>query len=396
MWHRWWPCPECVTVVHPLQVRRFTSATLSDADADRILGDASTALQTNDGPGDVACPVQLVRNGAVNTFATGDGSIDSAAELNAVNGLPGQVKVVNTINWCGYLNAHIQGCAPGNKSFVAVRTGARLEGPLWAHEFGHNKGLGHRGDDPNAIMNGTSDVSHRRVNAAECAAYRTAPARAALQADVVLSRGPDGLPDVREFVRQRFVHGVPYELAHRFPATAVPILLEMLRRPSEEAAWPNIAVTLGMIGDDSAVEPLIAFIESAGSAKLSSAHYAAKTGALMSLGYVVNKTGNRSALAYLKAGLEPGAWAERLAPSLAPFQAAVSERNRDFSKYAVFGLALSGRPEAAQALRDLQRPAGRPPSSFAVEMDGLLSEVLAEHATVAAKGLEGYYRATPP
>ena len=125
---------------HLLGVRRFTTSVLTNADADRILADATTVLQTNDGPGDVACNVNLNRTGNVTVFADGDGSIDSAAEFNTIIGLAGHIKVVNQINWCGVLLPNVIGCAPvpGN-SLVVVRFTTNQEGILWAHEFGRKR-----------------------------------------------------------------------------------------------------------------------------------------------------------------------------------------------------------------------------------------------------------------
>ena len=40
--------------------------------------------------------------------------------------------------------------------------------------------------------------------------------------------------DVRDFVRQVFIHGIPHEEARRYDASAVPVLLAMLRDPMEE------------------------------------------------------------------------------------------------------------------------------------------------------------------
>lgn len=155
-----------------LQVRRFTTAVLNDARADAILGDMGAVLIVDDGPGDVACGAAFVRDGLVTSFATGDGSIDSLAELNAVLGLPGYVKVVNAINWCGGFGVGIIGCAPvpGN-SLTVVRFTANLEGILWAHEYGHTRGLSHR-NNVNAVMNPFIVDTARRVNDAECNAIK--------------------------------------------------------------------------------------------------------------------------------------------------------------------------------------------------------------------------------
>ena len=382
-------------VEYRLQVRRFTTTPLTDADADRILADATTAMQTNDGPGDVACGVSMVRDGAVTTFSTGDGSIDSSAEFTTLINLPGWIKAVNQINWCGGLIPNVIGCAPvpGN-SLAVVRFQAALEGILWAHEFGHNKGLSHRNDDPNAIMNGTIAATRLRMTQAECDAFRTAPLIALAAQRIMPAAGEGGQMPVEEFVRQIFIHGVPFEEASRYGPDAVPRLLKMLNDPAEEAWWPNIVVVLGMIGEPSVVDPMISFIEEEGD-ELSREHYVAKTSALMSLGYVVNRTGDRRALDYLKRSINPDTWQD-MDVGQAPFQASATERSFDFSKHAILGLALSGHPEAEEALRSLvQAPAdtesGR---AFQAQVDDLVSEALAEHGRIAREGLAQYYQDT--
>lgn len=380
-------------VAHRLQVRRFTTTALTDGDADRILADATTAMQTNDGPGDVACGVSMVRDGGVTDFSTGDGSIDSSAEFSTLIGLPGWIKAVNQINWCGALIPNVIGCAPvpGN-SLAVVRFQAALEGILWAHEFGHNKGLSHRNDDPNAIMNGTIASTRLRMTQAECDAFRTAPLLALASQEIMPAAGESSQMPVEEFVRQIFIHGVPYEEASRYGPDVVPELVEMLNNPAEEAWWPNIVVVLGMIGDPEVVDPMISFIEEDAGGELSREHYVAKTSALMSLGYVVNKTGDRRALDYLKGALDPEIWQEKDVGQ-APFQDSATERNFDFSKHAILGLALSAHPEAEQALRSLrQAPADTESArAFQAQVDDLVSEALDEHARVAREGLGEYY-----
>ena len=96
---------------HRLEVRRFTTSVLTNADADRILADATTVLQVNDGAGDVACRSALIRAVGVNVSPQGDGSIDSGAEFATFNGLRGNVKVVNAINFCEALIPNVIGCA---------------------------------------------------------------------------------------------------------------------------------------------------------------------------------------------------------------------------------------------------------------------------------------------
>jgi hypothetical protein len=260
----------------------------------------------------------------------------------------------------------------------------------------NNKGLNHRNDDANAIMNGVIGATRRRVNGNECTAYLVLPASGALAAATGGPPQPQtgGAPamDVQDFVRQTFVHGVPYEDASRYGAAAVPTLLAMLSDPSQAQYWPNIVVVLGMIGEEAAVEPLISFIQ-AGGGKPGATQYRARTSALMSLGYIVNKTGSPRALAYLRDGVRPETWETRSVTGTAPFQASTVERDNDFSKYAILGLALSGKPEAAETLRSLQQAAPTERQrSFQAQVGDMVSDALNEHQAVATEGLAGYYR----
>ena len=159
-------------VTHNLQVSRFSTTPLTEARADEILTDMGGILQTQDGPTDVSCNVSFVRDGALGTFTTGSGSINSQGDFVAVNGLPGNVKVVNQINWCGGLAPNIIGCAPvPGDSLVVVRFTANQEDILWVHEFGHNQGLSHR-TGADLVMNPTIGPNKRQINGDECNAYR--------------------------------------------------------------------------------------------------------------------------------------------------------------------------------------------------------------------------------
>src|SRR5438445_12922083 len=91
--------------------------------------------------------------------------------------------------------------------------------------------------------------------------------------DTGLSNDPP--QEVKQFVSQTFIHGVPYELASKYDSKQVPELLAMLGNPQEEANWPNVVVVLGIIGDPQAVEPLIAFAAK-GEGTLSHPQYIAK------------------------------------------------------------------------------------------------------------------------
>lgn len=195
--------------------------------------------------------------------------------------------------------------------------------------------------------------------------------------------------DVQDFVHQIYVEGIPYELANAYDSTAVPTLLGMLADTTEAAYWANIAVTLCIIGDETAVDPLIDFIKEDQGA-LSSDVYRAKSSAVMALGYLVNKTGNATALTYLIESLNPTVWEEREVTYTGPFQASTAARDADLSTMAMLGLALSGHPDAAEALRNLTMT--NFDETFQAQASGAAAAALEAHQQIADEGLVEYYR----
>ena len=198
--------------------------------------------------------------------------------------------------------------------------------------------------------------------------------------------------DIRAFVHQVYIEGVPYEDAIRFDArTAVPVLLDMLADPKEEEYWPNIVITLGMLGDETAVEPLIKFLEQdVPKERLSRNHYIAKTGVVMALGYLVNKSRSQKALAYLTDSVRPGVWKERKL-SWTPADGDAESRDLQLSKMAILGLALTGHPSAAETLRSLQQPAKTESEKrFQDRVRSVVAEAHSAHRTISQEGLVSY------
>lgn len=193
--------------------------------------------------------------------------------------------------------------------------------------------------------------------------------------------------DVTNFVRQTYIHGIDYVAASRFGAEDVPHLLKMLGDPLEQSHWANIVITLSIMGDERVVDPLIAFFSANEPGILSRDHYAAKTSVLMSLGYVVNKNQNKKALNYLIDSIDPAVWTKRGIQWKSPFHASLSERNQQLTLLAIMGLALSGHPDAKEALSSTRR--GLEAGS---QSEAPLEEALRSHEIIASKGLAEYYR----
>jgi hypothetical protein len=162
-------------------------STMATATIDSALQVGSRRLQRCDrivvADQDVACGVTLRRSGGVGTFGSaGDGLdiITTQAEMNTViNDGAARVKVVTLISACGgQINTSIIGCGFVGASGIVSESGlgVQLTGEELTHEFGHNQGLGHRGDagQPPAVGNPfmQNPLGGRdEVNILECAAY---------------------------------------------------------------------------------------------------------------------------------------------------------------------------------------------------------------------------------
>ena len=380
-------------VSYSMRVDRHINAKLDNSRSDAILTAMQTILKVNDGERDVAGYVNFSRNGEVGVFDTGSGFINSKADFIAVNGLPGEIKVVNQINWCGGIAPNIIGCAPvpGN-SFVVVRLDESREGLLWLHEYGHNKGLSHR-NAPEAVMNGVIDPTHKKINQTECDAFRNTATTVPAQTQFPRYEIQQDTMAIDDFVKQRFVRGVPYEEALKYSEKQVPGLLLMLSDAANINYWSNIVVTLGIIGDDRALPPLMELIKADHEGVLSAELYTAKTSATMALGYLINKSGNREALNFLKDALNPHSWNESQPGWDSPFQQVKAGRNIQLSSVAVLGLALSGHPEAVEALQGLKAPVETEEERmFQGQISHTLDMVTGDCEAISRDGLLQYYR----
>ncbi|MBM3943317.1 MAG: hypothetical protein FJ316_10430 [SAR202 cluster bacterium] len=157
----------------PLKVNVYQAGiSLTAAEVDNLLSQGTAALQTNDGAGDVPTFAVLVRDGPLDTFAGGlvGGIVNSDADFAAVSGIPGEVKVVNR---CGaFYPGGVLGCAYiGGTSLAVIRYGTPdIEGLLWAHELGHNRGLDHN-TTLEFLMYPQLFANDRKVNQTESGAF---------------------------------------------------------------------------------------------------------------------------------------------------------------------------------------------------------------------------------
>jgi hypothetical protein len=172
-----------------------------------------------------------------------------------------------------------------------------------------------------------------------------------------------------------------------YDSSAVPELIVKLQSETDESRRACWAIVLGVVGDERAVEPLIASIEKPSSAQPTDARYVAMQG----LGFLINRTGSAQALTYLIDGLKLDVWRKRSLQGVPPFNRSQSEYDRQLSDYALMALALSGDPRAGDALRSLQTSPTPGQALVGKDLDDMLATWLEVHRVVAERGLQGMY-----
>lgn len=168
-----------------LKVSRVSRSTdLSSAEIDRILTDVSAIFTKADiTPScrvDIACPVTVSLQNLSNVPRRS--FIQEAKELIDLHRETGSdVLVVDYLGDAACPDGirgpgRILGCVGLANDWMAVLrySAVAFPGIIWAHEFSHLRGNGHR-DDPCALMNSYYTDANRTVNLKECTAVRGTP-----------------------------------------------------------------------------------------------------------------------------------------------------------------------------------------------------------------------------
>jgi hypothetical protein len=205
---------------------------------------------------------------------------------------------------------------------------------------------------------------------------------------------------VEKFVTQIYIHGLPLDKAAQFGEKAIEPLLQILSDPSMVRYHENAALTLGIIGSEKALAPLMAYVgqgPSGGEVAMATedaarAAYKGRVGAVMGLGYLANLAGSEEAVEFLIRHSSPPAWSEGMLETLPPRRSAARDPRESLSKYAIIALGFSGSDNAVAHLRTLMSEGTRTGASgFIAEQADVIANSLQIFEDVSEGGLIEYY-----
>jgi hypothetical protein len=192
-------------------------------------------------------------------------------------------------------------------------------------------------------------------------------------------------PPLADYVKDHWWGIRRDEAASLFDASAVPALAAMLA--SETPYCTGVVAMLVAVGDERAVDVLIAFVEKPyANPALASVYESARASAIGGLGQLARRIGSERALNYLIDGLTPDVWGERNVHGVAGWTQVYEGYDALLSEYAIHGLAYSGDPRAGEALRALQRSPTPAQARLRKGLDKTLEQWLAIYDKVAADG----------
>ena len=284
------------TTIHKMSISQHPAIPLlSNADADRILGQMGAALRASV----PNCDVQFVRDGNPTNFISDSAHwrITSQEEFDDFASMPGTLKIVGKIGWCNQRLPRIIGCSNlGGPILLVTSDHPDLDPILWLHEYSHTAGIDHR-PDPGALMQPELSTTNVNVNSTECVQLiaGTLPGSGAPASGFLMPIADTGAKPVpiEEFV-QRFSEGISFESASKYTDSDVPFLEALLRDRSRVGQWANAVWALGGIGTIRSKYVLMNFLLSDPDGTLSAKEYDAKSDVPGALAWIIARSQENS------------------------------------------------------------------------------------------------------
>ncbi len=318
---------------------------------------------------DIETGVTFVRSGAMDTFDVGAAVVTSEDVLTQLFALPFDVKIVNLmVGVCGITDPNdmtvIVGCALSGGTLV-ITTVADTD--VWAHEWGHVQGLGHRDECARNLMH-AFEVNTNAVNEAERTAFLTPTpvfglARTAQNTtSPSMSKSPQFLHRAEDetieswvdrMVTKRYLSGVPSAYARNLRPQAITHLRQILDTAPGYVRCNAIRV-LGLAGEAELCPRLITnVLDPVG--ELSAAEYIEAVESILALGRLIDHDDTGVARDWLIEGTDPAAWQHRnIQWSYAAMEGKTLYHN--LAKLSIMALSLTKDPAAKIRLEALADP----------------------------------------
>lgn len=164
------------------------------------------------------------------------------------------------------------------------------------------------------------------------------------QAEAERARNAEALSPLETFATISHQHGISVEEAMKFVGQDYSGLFRLLRDSRYEGSWQNIVAMIGIVGDEKAVDELIAYAEDESSTSWWGVK--ARTVVPVSLGVIAGRIKSDRLVQYIAEGVDPDKWSQRR-----DFNSVDPENfHIDAVNYSIEGLAAAGTPKAVKVL----------------------------------------------
>ncbi|NOX57571.1 MAG: hypothetical protein GXP29_01770 [Planctomycetes bacterium] len=354
-----------------LTVARHIDQPLSDQRVNRIFSTADALLlKVDNNCDDVSCPVTFQRAQSVATFDNTPAIVTTESQMDALFDNPADIKIVTLmVGVCGSPSANevslVLGCAFTGGTAVLVQDAPP---DVWAHEWGHVQGLGHRSECAQNLMH-AFELETNAVDVAERNAFLSPTPGRGLTAFRAISDRPsvefdpdqDGFfqsseqsRSLEDLMGRRYLAGFPRALfeQHALNMRGADLRQQLTQEPSPRYR-ANIARALGLSRDLVACESFLSDCGSIGG-ELEIDELDELIEKIIALGRLAGVDNSNRTTELLLAGSDPSFWRGRDL-NLRIADDRVLNLEEALARVCVLGLGLSENPNAVNSLRELKR-----------------------------------------
>ena len=192
------------------------------------------------------------------------------------------------------------------------------------------------------------------------------------------SVGAEKRPHSDEFITSCFEHGVPYDQARALGMESLPYLRARLEDPNYKPHWSNIAATIGYMGAGEDFTRLRHLVVNRFSGEVDSETLQAIVASMYGLGYIAAES--KEAMQFLIAATDPAFFRDL------KWTSGGYRRGLKLSQFAINAISLTGRPEAEEILKRLEK------EPFDLKQIPNAREGLARCLEIERMGRDAYYR----